>query len=187
MKKVIYVVGAIFMLANCGETTLDITPVVETVTVYPQRNPDVVSLIENEVKSTQNWDTETTDTTIQISYEDAQRLMKIAYAEAGGEGIDGQLKVMQTVWNRVISDDYPDSIQSVIEQPSQFSSVENGHYASAEPTYETHLALAKFESGHYQDDELIGFETNTNGKVLLKYFDFYYVFGNHTFYKLKKD
>jgi N-acetylmuramoyl-L-alanine amidase len=188
MKRVIGIAGVIFMLLTCMDSTRTTEePVIETVKEYPEVRRDVIKDLKELVHSTQHWDEGCTDKTIQISYEDAQRLLKIAYAEAGGEGVDGQLKVMQTVWNRVKSDKFPDTIAEVISEPSQFSSYTNGNYAKAQPTYETHLALAQFEANLNQDDNLIGFETNTNGAVLLKYFDYYMVCGNHTFYQLKKD
>ena len=82
MKKVISLMGIFFVLstgitANC-------------------ESPDVVELLKDEVRFTQNWETDCSDTTIQISYEDAQRLMKIATAEGGNQGTDGMLLIMQT-------------------------------------------------------------------------------------------
>lgn len=152
-----------------------------------QTYPSPVDLIKEEVHYTTNWDEKGNDNTIQISQEDAQMLMKIAFSEGGNQGVQGQLMIMQTVWNRVLSDQFPDSIKEVIEQPSQFSSVSDGRYQKAEPTAETHLALAEFEKNLSHDENLIGFETVDNGKCLLSYFDFYTTYKDHNFYTSKKD
>jgi len=172
---------------DTDETQLEI---VETIPIKPSTtysHDEVMEAIENEVRYTKHWDENTYDNTIRISYDDAQRLLRIAYAEAGGEGVQGQLRIMMVVWNRVNSDQFPDSIEEVIMQPNAFSSVSNGHYEDAQPTWETHMALAQFESNLCLNDDIYGFETRDNGEVLLKYFDYYDCLGNHVFYTLKKD
>lgn len=150
---------------------------------------DPIILLQNEVRETKNWEDRGEDTTIQISQEDADRLMRIAYAEGGNQGVEGQLMIMETVWNRVQSDleIFPDTIQEVIEQKNAFSSVSVGTYQTAEPNWESHVALAEFEKNKNLDSNLIGFETVKNGKTLLQYFDFYLVYKDHNFYKLKLD
>ena len=159
--------------------------IVETMPLPPSHQ-EVIDAIKDEVRFTQNWDANCYDDTIQISYEDAQRLLKIAYSEAGNQGCEGQLLVMQTIWNRVQSEQFPNTIQEVIEQESQFSSVSNGSYYTAEPNWESHMALAEFEKNLNHDDMLIGFETINNGSTLLKYFDYYKTYQDHMFYTQKK-
>lgn len=105
-------------------------------------NSQTISNLKNLIRYTQHWNEECSDETIQISYEDAQRLMKIAFAEAGSQGVEGQLRVMQVVWNRVQSPEYPDTIEKVISQPFQFETFTNGMYEDAEPNTDSHLALA---------------------------------------------
>jgi len=126
------------------------------------------------------------DTTIEVSYEDAQRLMKIAFAEGGNQGIDGQRLIMEVVWNRVKSPDYPNTIFGVISQRSQFTSYSTGRYDRVIPTTETHLALAEFEKNLNSDKNIIGFETTNNSGTLLKYFDYAYTFRDHDFYVEKQ-
>ena len=161
--------------------------VIETKVNFQTKIKSPVDQIKEEIRYTAHWNEECSDNTIQISQEDAQRLMKIAFSEGGNQGIQGQLMIMQTVWNRVLSDKFPDSIKEVIEQPSQFSSVSDGRYQKAEPTAETHLALAEFEKNLSHDENLIGFETVDNGESLLSYFDFYVTYKDHNFYTTKKD
>ena len=174
-----------FSLDTEAEEVEEETPVeiVETIKIIP----DAEILAKEYVRATPDWDKDCSDDTLKLSYEDAQRLLKIAYAEGGDQGIQGQLMIMQTVWNRVLSNKFPNTIKAVIEQPSQFSSVSNGHYEKAVPTVETHLALAEFEKNLSNDENPIGFETVDNGTSLLSYFDFYTTYKDHNFYKLKND
>lgn len=196
IKKLIRIMAVSLMTAVCicssitAEEVEEIEEpqvILETSKIIPKTNPDVVELLKNEIHETRHWDDNCSDHTIQISQADAERLMKIAYAEAGGEGIEGQLRIMMVVWNRVQSEEFPNSVKEVIEMPFQFSSVSNGHYEKAEPTWETHMALSLFEQNNIHDDNVIGFERNDNGAVLLSYFDYYDTIGNHSFYALKKD
>jgi hypothetical protein len=169
--------AALFLSAQNPQTEnlIQTTPII----------PDASILAD--VRYTQDWDANTSDNTIQISYQDAQRLMKIAAAEAGNQGVEGQLKVMEVVWNRVLSDNYPDTIEGVITQPNRFSSYTNGMYDAAVPTSDTHLALAEFEKNIDLNKEIIGFETVANHKSLEKYFDYSFTVGDHDFYVEKKE
>ena len=122
----------------------------------------------------------------EVSYADAQMLMKIAQAEAGNQGIDGMAAVMRVVLNRVDSKDFPDTVEDVITQPFQFESYSNGSYHKAEPTTECHLALADVERGLSADKSIIAFETVVNGESLKRYFDYEYTINDHNFYVEKR-
>lgn len=164
-----------------GETEVEI---IKTVRYFP-RYPNVDKLIEDYVTKTEHWDENCMDTTLQISQEDAVRLMKLGQAEAGTEGVHGQYLVMRVVINRTLSDSYPSTVKEVIEQPGQFDSFANGSYEKAEPTVDSHLALAKLESNKQPDEEIEAFETITNGEVLLRWYDMKFSYLNHNFYKQK--
>ena len=166
---------------DVGETGVEI---IETVRYFP-RYPNVDNLIEDYVTKTEHWDENCKDSTLQISQEDAVRLMKIAQAEAGTEGVYGQYLVMRVVMNRVYSDKYPDSVALVIEQPMQFESYTNGSYEKAQPTTDSHLALAELEKNKEPDTEIEAFETTSNGKVLLRWYDMKFSYLHHNFYKQK--
>lgn len=53
-------------------------------------------------------------------------LLAIAKAEAGNQGVVGQAGVIATVLNRVISKEFPDTIQEVIREKGQFQPVAEG-------------------------------------------------------------
>ena len=61
-----------------------------------------------------------------IASEDLQLLAKVTYAEAGNQTLEQQLAVAATILNRVESESFPNTIQEVISQKGQFSSVKGG-------------------------------------------------------------
>ena len=177
MKKLSLIMG-MFLCAMNPLTAHDPPVIIDTVQTEP--NPQII--LNNEIRETKHWEENCSDTTIQLSYEDSQRMLKIAWAEAGNQGVQGQLRVIECVWNRVQSTDYPDSIAEVISQPGQFESYQNGRYDKSEPTGETREALALFESNKDLETDIIAFETSANGKSLERYFSYLYTYGDHDFY-----
>lgn len=121
---------------------------------------------------------------VEVSYEDAQILMKIAQSEAGNQGVDGMALVMQTVLNRVEDSDFPNTCYDVVSQKGQFHSYANGRYDKAIPSADCHLALAEIEKGAFADDTVIAFEV-TGSRSLDKYFMYAFTLGDHDFYTEK--
>ena len=119
---------------------------------------------------------------IEIDYEDAQLLLKVAWCEAGNQGVTGQWLVMCTVLNRVDSEEWPDSVKEVIYQEGQFSTA--SYLDSATPTAETHEALAYLEMGN-RAENIIAFE-NSKYRSLEKYFWRAFTVRDHTFYTIKE-
>lgn len=74
-----------------------------------------------------------------ISYtdEDYQVLLRIVQAEAGICDKKGKMLVANVIINRVLSDEFPNSVKSVVYEPSQFQPVSNGAIHSARVTAET--------------------------------------------------
>ena len=93
------------------------------------------------------------DTCLLVSQADAERLMKIAVVE-DFSSVESQAQIMRVILNRVDSPDFPNTIQEVIEQPGQFSTVKSGKYEKAEPDVNSHLALAMIEKGEVDSDAL---------------------------------
>lgn len=119
---------------------------------------------------------------IELTYEDAQELMKIAWCEAGNQGIDGQRFVMSVVLNRVESEAFPDTIHEVITQESQFCAANK--MKSATITAETHLALCEIEKGNVTP-KIIAFGTPKADSELQKYFTPAFTYKDHIFYTEK--
>lgn len=83
---------------------------------------------------------------VEVDYNDAQLLLCISRAE-GGAGLDGQLWVMRTIYNRTIDSRFDDTIQEVVTAPKQFEVYANGMYKDADINANSHLALAMLERG----------------------------------------
>ena len=69
------------------------------------------------------------DYVIKCSDSELDMLAAIIQCEAGGESYKGQVAVGAVVVNRVKSGRYPNSVESVIKQKSQFSPVRSGRFA----------------------------------------------------------
>ena len=119
---------------------------------------------------------------IEFSFEDAQMLMRIAMAEAGGEGIEGKAWVMAVVLNRVADPRFPESVEGVIFQEHQFSPIADGRYYEVEPDVECHIALAQIEQGMLADVDALYFE-NAETSWQQDNCDYVDTIGHHRFYK----
>ena len=98
---------------------------------------------------------------VEVSYIDAVLLMKVARAE-GGATLDGQLWSMRTIINRIYSNDFPDSVQDVVEEDGQFEVVITGSYINADVNSNTHIALAMIEGGWDETQGALYFESSSN-------------------------
>lgn len=58
---------------------------------------------------------------IDITPEDIELLARLAWREARGEGLLGMRLVIEVVFNRVLSDKFPNTIYDVLYQPGQFA------------------------------------------------------------------
>ena len=85
--------------------------------------------------------------------------------------------------NRVSSDEFPGSVEEVIYQPHQFSTVSNGTIDTVEISPECHEALARIECGAVAA-EIVAFET-IDSQTLDKYFNVAFTYRNHQFYTSK--
>lgn len=150
--------------------------------VEPQDTPEIrpasVPLMEPEVTYTSaihsyDWDGE-----------DAEKLMKIAMAEAEGESVEGKALVILVVLNRVWSDQFPDSIEAVLFQKNQFSPVSaGGRYWTTEPDEGCHKALALVESGWDESQGALYFESTGKDGWHSKNLEFLFQYSGHKFYR----
>ena len=58
---------------------------------------------------------------ISVSEEDAKLLEAILWAEANNQCFEGQKAVIEVIFNRVLSDEWPDTIYDVLSQKGQFA------------------------------------------------------------------
>ncbi len=186
MKKLL-ISGIIFLLFSL-DVKAEIKPlvpkdIVETTPI----EPNIVTLLKDEVRYTANWDANTSDSTIEITYQDAQLLMMVAQAEGGNQQKSGMKRIMEVILNRVNDPMFPDTVQEVVYQSGQFESVTNGSIYQVEISAECHEALAELEKNKDNDKQIIAFETSVNGRTLSKFFDYSYTEKDHDFYITKKD
>ncbi len=73
-------------------------------------------------------------------------LAKVVHAEGRGEPYQGQIAIAAVVLNRVESDQFPDTIYSVIHQKKQFSSVGDGQI-NLEPNKSAYQAAREAFNG----------------------------------------
>ena len=116
------------------------------------------------------------------SDEDLYWLARIVSAEAKGEPTEGQIAVANVVLNRVVSEQFPDTITEVIFQKGQFSPVGNGTI-NDEPTKEAiESARRALEGEKILEDDVFFFY---NAKICQNEWNFkrktVKVIGNHTF------
>ena len=117
--------------------------------------------------------------------EEDELLMKIAEAEAEGEGTEGKALVMLVVLNRVESDSFPDTIAEVIYQDGQFSTVTDGRLDAAEPDRECYDALELISEWDGSEGALY-FESCSGESWHSRNLELLFTYGNHSFYKEKE-
>lgn len=85
--------------------------------------------------------------------DDSYRLAKIAMAEAEGEDAEGKALVILVVLNRVWSDEFPDTIEGVITEDTQFTAYGNGRYDRVEPDADCYRALEMVQAEHWDESQ----------------------------------
>lgn len=86
-------------------------------------------------------------------------LAQLTMAEAEGESELGKRLVIDTVLNRIDSDDFPNDLNGVIFQKGQFSCIGNGRFKKCHATDEVRN-LIREEILDRRDDRVLYFRTN---------------------------
>lgn len=117
--------------------------------------------------------------------EDSYLLAKIAMAEAEGEDTQGKALVIMVVLNRVLSDEFPDTIHDVIYQQSQFSPISNGRFDRIEPNEDCYKALDMIQLDKWDEsDGALYFESeDCADNWHSRHLDYLFTHGGHRFYK----
>lgn len=92
--------------------------------------------------------TEAADT---LTQEDIELIALVTMAEAEGECEEGQRLVIDTVLNRMEDSRFPDSIEEVVFQPNQFTSMHNGRSERCDTESELYSALCRMVKEEYYD------------------------------------
>ena len=123
-----------------------------------------------------------------VSDDDYQVLLRIVQAEAGVCDEKGKILVANVVLNRVKSQEFPDSVRSVVYEPSQFSPVSDGSINSVKVTEETKECVNRALEGEDYSDGALYFMTRRGSRSrAVSWFDSHltYLFRhqNHEFFK----
>lgn len=146
----------------------------------------VIDSIENE--DTSPKDSEEIDEVeyvINLTKKEQNMLLKLAFAEAGNQDVNGKALVMLVVLNRVESDKFPDNIYDVIHAKNQFSVVASGAYANATKSDQGCLeALELVMSGYDISEGATYFESiKSYDSWHYRNLEFLFEHGDHWFYK----
>lgn len=118
-----------------------------------------------------------------LSEADITALQKVAIAEAGIDGVEGEALVIRVVLNRVYSDEFPNSVTEVIEQENQFTSYSNGTYQVAIPDETSAEAWSMVENGWDESQGAMWFERSSNEATWhSENLTYLFSYGGHSFY-----
>lgn len=110
------------------------------------------------------------------SEEEIYLIALVTLAEAEGECEEGKRLVIDTVLNRIDSSHFPNTVEEVIYQPYQFSSMWNDRYTRVTVTDDI-CDLVREEIYHRLNSEVIFFTADQYGKYGVPMFQV----GNHYF------
>lgn len=118
-----------------------------------------------------------TDYDISAFSDDEIRILeRIVEAEAGDQPLKGRIMVANVVLNRVASEEFPDTIETVVFQKNhsiyQFSPIKDGRYYKVTVSKKTKKAVAKaFQSKDLTDGALYFMSRSGSSKKNIKWFD----------------
>lgn len=152
MKKRLIMLAVIALtLSACGRTTVPGAAVPEWQAAKWKPPEDIYD--EEKIGEGHIWE---------WNDDEAYILAKLAMAEAEGEDTEGKALVILVVLNRVLDDDFPDTVKEVVMQENQFSPVENGRYDRAEPDDDCQDALALVAGGWDESEGALYFESRSS-------------------------
>ena len=97
----------------------------ETVVTLATEEPIEAVVIDNVIEN-EPEPIIATESDIQMSTRDIELIALVTMAEAEGEPEEGKRLVIDTILNSVDSKHFPDTVEGVIYQPSQFTSMSSG-------------------------------------------------------------
>lgn len=124
---------------------------------------------------------------ISCTDEDYQVLLRIVEAEAGICDEKGKILVADVIINRVLSDEFPDSVTAVVYAPSQFQPVSNGTINSVKVTAETIDSVNRALDGEdYSNGALYFMNRRGSGSAASwfdRHLDYLFAHDGHEFFK----
>lgn len=179
---------SIGLLATCGLVLGSEAAVFSDLSYYPEEIQTVefmpLTLSEEPEEAAAINVIERTHDVELFTLEDRDLLLRCAAAEGANQGEDGQWLILSVIMNRIVDEDFPDTVYDVIYQPGHFSVVTDGRIDTVEPTEATEMALTRIEEGDIAP-YIIAFEKEGNN-VLDKWFEYAFTYRDHAFYTKKK-
>lgn len=116
------------------------------------------------------------DTPLLITEEDKEVLLRIVEAEATCEDVKGRMLVANVILNRVLSEDFPDSIAEVVFQNNgvtyQFAPIKDGRYWTVKVSEKTVEAVERVLAGEDESRGALYFAARSMAeKKAMKWFD----------------
>lgn len=118
---------------------------------------------------------------VNISLDEYMEFSRLVEAEASSEDVKGKTFVANVVFNRVLSDIFPDTVSEVINDPGQFDPVNNYYINYAIPSHEAKVAVIDALSNKNGAYGALYFQKSASTEWGDKQYLFRY--GNHSFYK----
>lgn len=125
---------------------------------------------------------------IQYTTQDYEVLTRIVQAESGGCDMKGRILIANVIFNRVRSDEFPDTITEVVYQKSQFSPVSDGSMKKCKVTPETIEAVDRALTGEdYSQGALYFMNRKLSSSRNVSWFDrnltYLFQYDRHEFFK----
>jgi len=183
--KVYAVDAAMIVLATQVTGVLKAENKAEASTYTPIQNvQDEYTETGSDVKNEVAEDSSTLDD-YSWNNKDSNILLKIAMAEAEGEGTEGKAMVMRVVLNRVEDKEFPNSVEGVVFQPGQFEPVlDDGRYWNVEPDAECYKALYMVQCENWDDTKgALYFSRTGSSSWMEDNTEYLFTIGNHSFYR----
>lgn len=120
-------------------------PIIETVYVEVEKETDCKPYYQSIAES--------------ITQEEIDFVAQVTQLESGNQSLTGQKAVVEVIFNRVLDDQFPNTIYEVLSQDEQFSTWRNR--SNAEPTEQVYEAIRQVlnESETVLDKDVLFFST----------------------------
>ena len=85
---------------------------------------------------------------IQLTMEEVELLGRIVQLECGHDIRDGKYATIETIFNRIKDERYPNTLEEVLSQKGQFGTWRNRNIEQATPNLDTYEAIFMVLNGH---------------------------------------
>lgn len=138
----------------------------------------------NEIKQTKSPMKSKFDS--RFANDEKEILYRIVEAEATDKSVELKMAVAATIYNRIESGDFPDTVYEVVFQKYQFTPTSDGRYYSVEVTKETIYAVEESYNKGFKNGKSLYFEALRDGdsnKAWFNTLDFICEIDGVSFYK----